>query len=215
MRIFTAILLLGLPWWVAPAGAQTMHSLTVSIHEGVTPKLGASDVKGILAAASRLLQTKDDAQDVSCNVGFALKGEVGTFTSAPAVINTAADLEAVHSVPADVKVVQTIKYCVGKFSEEGFLGCAWRPEGRPKTVIVASLVGDGMAPLVWAHEYGHTTGLLHRQDKNGFALMTPCAIQAFSRHVDQVECDHFIAGPVTSYPPGDGDVCPQDASNRN
>jgi hypothetical protein len=167
-----------------------------------------------LADASRLLQTQDDPQDVSCSVGFTLKGDVGTFTSAPPVIKTAADLEAVHSVPADVKIVQAIKFCVGEFSEEGFLGCAWRPKGRPKTVIVTPLVGDGIAPFVWAHEYGHTTGLLHRLDKDRLALMTPCDIEAFSQHVTKGECSHFIAGPVTSYPPGNGDACPRDASNR-
>jgi hypothetical protein len=207
MRIFTAILL-GLLWWTAPAGAQTIHSLTVSIHEEVVSKLSPSDVKKILADASSLLQTQEDPQDVSCNVGFALKGEVGKFSSAPAVINTAADLDAVHSVPADVKVVQQINFCMGKFMTDGFLGCAWRPEGRPKTVIVKARMGDGVAAPAWAHEYGHTTGLLHRQDKDGFALMTPCALQPFRKHVNKVECDHFIAGPVTSYPPGDGDTCP-------
>jgi hypothetical protein len=209
MRRFIAILLLGLLWWSEPANAQKIYSMTVSAHAAVRSLLTESAVEKLLKRASQLLQTQDDDQDVSCSVGFKLDRPIETFTYAPAVIRNADDLEAVHSVPADVKVVQRIDYCVGKHHRGGFAGCAWRPEGRRKTVVVTYMGETGVDAVLWAHEFGHTTGLLHRADRDGFALMTPCQLHAFRQHVTEDECRHFLAGPVSYYPPGDGDACPR------
>lgn len=202
----SAIVSLGLALWTGPAGAQDVivHKLTVAIHPAVRARLAQEDIEGILKHASRFLQ------DNNCKVGFELDGPVTTFKS-PADIQNADDLEAVHSVPADVKIVQSITFCVGQIDKEGFLGCAWRPEGRQKTVVVSitgSLPKMGIASRVWAHEFGHTTGLLHRYQTGNFSLMTPCEIQAYSAQINQDECNHFRAGPVSSYPAGQGDACP-------
>jgi hypothetical protein len=215
--------LLGLALWTGPASAQepVVHPLTVSIHATVLPKLAKlakldhTDIKGIIEGI--LKHASDLLQNNNCNVGFELKGPINTFESAPADIKTADDLEAVHSVPADVKVVRSITFCVGQTNNEGFLGCAWRPEGRQKTVVVSiagSLPGMGSASHVWAHEYGHTTGLLHRFQAGNFSLMTPCVIQAYSAKINQDECNNFRAGPVPSYPAGQGDACPPDLIER-
>jgi hypothetical protein len=211
----SAIVLLGLALWAGPASAEdiVVHPLTVAIHPAVRDKykLSQYDVEVILKHASDLLKRNN------CNVGFALNGPINTFESAPADIKTADDLEAVHSVPADVKVVRSITFCVGQINEAGFLGCAWRPEDRQKTVVVSiagSLPGMGSASRVWAHEYGHTTGLLHRFQAGNMSLMTPCDIQAYSAQLNQDECNHFRAGPVPSYPAGQGDACPPSSSVR-
>jgi hypothetical protein len=210
MRRYNAILLLGLAFWTEPASAQEIivHPLKVRIHPAVNPPLSQSEVEGILKAASNILQSNNH----SCKVEFKLNGPIKPFTSGPAVIKTESDLEAVHRVPADVKVVQSIQFCVGEFKKVGFLGCAWRPKGRPKTVIVSregSDLGDGRGPVVWAHEYGHTTGLMHRYQTKNLNLMTPCELEAFNREVNRAECDHFRAGPVSHYPPGLGNKCPR------
>jgi predicted Zn-dependent protease len=52
-----------------------------------------------------------------------------------------------------------------------------------------------MESVWWAHEFGHTTGLKHRKDPDGLALMTP-EIEAFHRDVTKKECDRFKAGRV-------------------
>jgi hypothetical protein len=207
-----AILLLGLLLWADPASAQKpkIYPLTVSIHNAVHPTLTQSDIEQILTRASDLLQSN------RCGVGFKLKAPVTTFTSAPAYIKNAADLEAVHSVPADVKVVQRINFCVGRYDQDGFIGCSWRPEGLRKTVIVTTeRVGEipGIHPILWAHEFGHTTGLLHRVDNDREALMSPCDLQAFSRVVNRYECGCFLAGPGQCNVTGAGPACP-DAFKR-
>lgn len=212
MRRSQAVLLLGLLSWSDPASAQKLkiYPLTVSIHEGVHPRLTQNDVEQVLRLASDLLQQSPN----SCGVGFKLKGPITTFTSAPASIDDADMLEAVHRVPADVKVVQAINFCI-QGRQNGLVGCSWRPYGRPKSVIVtAQMQMFGLEHLVWAHEFGHVTGLLHRNDERG-ALMTPCGIDAFNRHVNKEECRHFLAGPVQHYPPGLGPACSPSSSTRH
>lgn len=209
----SAIVLLGLALWTGPASAQEVivHKLTVAIHEAVRAPLAQKDIETILKHASDLVQHN------KCKVGFELKGPITTFNSAPADIKSAADLEAVHSVPADVKIVRSITFCVGQINTEGFLGCAWRPEGRQKTVVVSitgSLPKMGIASRVWAHEFGHTTGLLHRFQAGNMSLMTPCEIEAYSAQLNQDECNHFRAGPLPSYPAGQGDACLSSLSER-
>jgi hypothetical protein len=210
MQRCNAILLLGLLLWVDPASAQKLkiHSLRVSIHEEVRPSPTQSEIEQILKDASDLLQEPPNR----CGVGFKLKGPVTTFTSAPAFINDASDLEAVHSVPADVKVVREINFCI-RGPENGLVGCSWRPNNRPKTVIVTRrLKGVGLSPVLWTHEFGHVTGLQHRNDEDEEALMTPCGLQAFNRRINKDECRHFLAGPVQHYPPGLGPACPKPSS---
>jgi hypothetical protein len=101
----------------------------------------------------------------------------------------------------------SISYCVEK--KGFFIGCSWRPKNRPRTVIVTNEEEmTGNDPMLWAHEFGHTTGLLHRNDKYNFVLMTPCPIEAFNTKINKNECRHFLTGPVQHYPPGLGPACP-------
>jgi len=66
-----------------------------------------------------------------------------------------------------------------------------------------------------AHEFGHTTGLLHLYQKDNLNLMTPCKIEAFNKEINQRQCDRFRSGPVLSYPPGSGPGCPKSAPAQN
>lgn len=207
----SAILLLGLALWAEPARAQDVkvYPLTVSIHAELNPPLSQGDIEGILDKASDLLQNNEGC---SCKVGFKLSGAVTTFTSAPADITNASELEQVHEVPANVKIVQSINYCAP--GEGPYFGCAWRPGGRQRTVIISlEGISVGLGPVALAHEYGHTTGLLHRNQNDNLNLMTPCGIQAFNRQINQAECARFLAGPVMRYPPGLGPKCPNDTAS--
>ena len=204
----STIFLLGLALWIEPASAQEIkaHPLTVSIHTVLSSSLARNDIEDILNKASDLLQHNDGC---SCKVGFKLSGAVTTFTSAPADITNVNELEEAHEVPADVKVVQSITFCAP--GEGRYFGCAWRPGGRQRTVIISlEGISVGLGPVALAHEYGHTTGLLHRNQEDNLNLMTPCGIQAFNKQINQNECAHFRAGPVLRYPPGLGPKCPDD-----
>jgi|SRR6185437_4944175 len=226
----SAIFLLGLALWSEPASAQKVksYSLTVSIHPTVHPLLKQKEVEDILKGASEILQGRTIiTPHNNCKVKFKFNGFIPFPASAPADIKRVEDLEAVQNVPADVKVVQTIAFCAQGINETGWAGCAWRPElNLPRTVIVArskfppglsSPQGGGVGPVIWAHEFGHTTGLLHRYQKgltDSDNLMTPCDLQAFSQPITDDECAHFRAGAAASYKPGSGDKCRTSAAAR-
>lgn len=201
-----AILLLGLLCSADPASAQKLkiYPITVSVHPSIYPGLTQSNIEKILKDASDLLQKSPNR----CGVGFKFAGFVPFPPSAPGSINDAASLEAVHRVPADVKVVLAINYCAfGR--QTGIVGCSWRPNNGRKTMIVTNqMYGFNAEHVVFAHEFGHTTGLLHRSDDRD-GLMWPCGLDVINESVTKDECRHFLAGPTNHYPPGLGPACPQ------
>ena len=76
MRIIAGILLLAVLMWIETATAQMTYSLSVSRHRTL-PKLSATEVKAILAAASKMLQKNSSHHsddDTACNVTFTLRG---------------------------------------------------------------------------------------------------------------------------------------------
>jgi hypothetical protein len=213
----SALALSALLLWIQPASARqrmTTQPLTVSIHDAVRPTLEARcrqalhpDLEGcirqILKEASEVVKT--------CKVRFSLRGTIGRITSqqAPADIGDAATLEKVHQLPPDVKIVNKITHCADEDIKPGELGCAFRPPGLRKTVIVTVPIFTGHDGILWAHEYGHTTGLLHRFRQGNENLMTPCGITTFSTAVEADECQNFRAGTL-QHPnvQGSGDQCP-------
>jgi len=196
MQTVIAIVCLALSLWVAPASAQQVHSLKVSIHKDVQ-QLTEAQTDQALERASRLL---NEARN-QCGVTLKRSGPIETFDSAPKKVTNLDELEAVHSVPADLKIVESIKFCMGRYDKKGWWGCAWRPEGRPKTVIVVRgvapgpVVGRDTRFLLWAHEFGHTKGLHHRLGDER-ALMTPCALTNLTRRITNDECSCFKDSPL-------------------
>jgi len=115
-----------------------------------------------------------------------------------------------------VKVVEKItKFC--RFPDRGGLGyhgCSFPPNFHSIIVVHPATHTDRKHPdknldegkfpdhILWAHEFGHLTGLGHTfdtgQQKND--LMTPCALDAQfpSREevkVSRQECDCLLFGP--------------------
>jgi hypothetical protein len=193
MRSITMIACLGLLLCIEPVAAQTMrHPVTVSVHRQVD--MNKFDVMFALRRASRLLQRTN-----SCRVGLKLSGRIKHFDG-PLDITNETELEKVHNVDADIKVVSTITFCKTGGS---YFGCAWRPPGLTKTVIIAQDKPGAFAiqHVVWAHEFGHTKGLPHRAD-NRRALMWPCGLDTRTTRINPDECDCFRDGctPPTTDP---------------
>jgi hypothetical protein len=189
-----AIACLGLLLSVQPASAreiaraQIEYSVTVSVHEDVRPRLTKEDAEEILEGASKLLS--------HCNVRFKLMGPIQTFGSLPAVIRTRAQRNSVYGVDAHVKVVEEIKFCRPALGLDFFDGCAFpRIKGR-KSMIVTHARADTtpLRSILWAHEFGHRTGLQHRADSD--ALMTSCPnLFGDQVQVNEDECRCFRLGP--------------------
>jgi len=187
LQTVIAAAFLGLLLSVGSAHAQTEHSLTFSIHRDLPPDLVEQlkeKIEDILQHASALMNEN------KCDVTFKLDSPIKLFTSnAPKDISDKDDLEAVHREVADVKVVNSIAFCVGR--KGTFSGCAWRRDG-PKTVIVTIAKLLQFRGVLLAHEFGHTTGLVHRPEDD--RLMN-CEIQHFHRKITRTECSCFRAGP--------------------
>jgi hypothetical protein len=107
---------------------------------------------------------------------------VTVFSDGDGSIDSRAEFDEIVSLPgAAVKVVNQITFC-GKFGS--FAGCAPQPG---HAFVVASLVPD-VAGRVWAHEYGHTRGLPHRQVRTAVMRQGPIAT---ATGVNADECDAF------------------------
>jgi hypothetical protein len=184
--------------WPANAQQEKEYLLTVAIHKDVRP-LTPNAIEGLLKNASDLMRRNN------CPVKFKLKYPIWTFTTTPPDVVDASSLEAVHSIPADIKVVRSIKFCKGRYQR--FEGCAWRPSGFQETIVVRRDPRVAHPYQLWTHEFGHTTGLPHRLDDDR-ALMTPCAITTLRRKISREECQCFLAGPGGCIMPPVALLCP-------
>jgi hypothetical protein len=229
MRIITSILSLAVLMWVEAATAQKTYSLSVSRHRAV-PALSEGEVKRILADASKMLQKNsrhNHDDDIACNVTFTLKGPVRTFASldTPEVVDKD-HIDAVHRVDSNVagvdfrvKAVKEINFC--RPGVDGpFQGCSFSPPDFRSIIVVhpkshkdpqGRILSKYPDYLLWAHEFGHLTGLGHRDDEQ-LALMTRCPLntQFFNVsnarvQVNSHECRRLLAGPGVRPPdPLDG-----------
>jgi len=214
----------------APKAQSKTFSVSVSFHKGLQrfpalPPLTKAEVRTILKKASTMLQkpghTSTDDNDVACDVTLTLNGPLRTFTlPGGGVLNIQGvvdedNIKAVHAVRspqrADVhiKVVRAIHFCREGFSADAsFAGCAFSPPDFRSMIVQHPANHRGPDHLLWAHEFGHLTGLPHRDDgPEPSSLMTSCDIrgQFFkvpdSRvKVNKAECSSLRAGPGVGAP---------------
>jgi matrixin len=181
MKSASVIGFLGLLILVEPLGATEnelkVYELDISVHEGVEP-VNPDKINQVLETASHMLE--------HCGVKFK-RGSIGSFGSpTPKKVKDAESLEAVHSVTGDVKIVESLTFCrPGNNNDHSAInGCAWRDNGLPRTVILRRGAID-MAAL-WAHEFGHTKGLPHRNDTSALMFCRPGHLSG--RKVTEDEC---------------------------
>jgi hypothetical protein len=205
MRIVVAVISLVVITWAATASAQsTTYSVAVSVHRSLPP-LSDDEINDILDKASKLLQKPGQADaddDAQCNVTFTLKGPVHIFDSPGPTVDGNMDIEPMHLVNSNrlnsndvhfiVKVVKEILHCRG--CDDQFHGCAYPPDFRSIIVVHPAFhkdscgqpISDFPNHVLWAHEFGHLTGLPHRTGTH--ALMTSRPVTGDSVRVNREEC---------------------------
>ena len=204
MKMIMAILSVALLMLIDKASAQATYSVSVSRHASV-PALSEKQVRKILQDASKMLQKNSVSNgdgDVACDVTFTLNGPVRTFGSVGTSPNIVDEQhrDAVHMVDAGVagvdfhvKVVKDIQFCRPGLNGP-FNGCAFPNEFR--SIIVIPPSRNFPSHLLWAHEFGHLTGLGHRHSK--CALMTSCDVADLAAatrvRVNKQECSCLRGG---------------------
>jgi hypothetical protein len=203
MQIIMAILSVALLMLIGEASAQSTYSVSVSRDANV-PELNEEQVRKILEDASKMLQknfVNNGKADFACDVTFTLQGPVrtfGTVGTSPNIVDEQRR-DAVHKVDSDVtgvdfhvKVVKEIKFC--RPGPGSFNGCAFPIEFR--SIIVVPPSEEVPGHLLWAHEFGHLTGLGHRHSK--CALMTACSVADLASvtrvRVNKKECSCLRGG---------------------
>jgi hypothetical protein len=148
-----------------------------------TSNLANTDADGIYTNARGTLSANNGAGDVSCSVAnLTRNGDVTTFATGNGIVNSQADFNTVLGLTGFTKVVNQINWC-GVIAPN-WIGCSPQP-GTSMVVVRHSANEEG---ILWAHEYGHTRGVSHRDD--GDAIMNPTITSAHTK-VSQTECDNF------------------------
>jgi hypothetical protein len=205
MKIIIAILCVGLVMWVGPADAQDTKTfrLTVGLHTAVSQNY-KNKIDQIFEAASKVLK--------KCDVVLTQKGNSGTFGSpnSQGEVSGARERDAVHRENFDIKVVKSMSFCRTRQPLMTIAGCAWDPTPNKtpevpqhKSIIVIEMDDIPFAGRIWAHEFGHYTGLPHRDD--GKALMVTCKSgEAENVQINTTECMCFRAGRAACVLPDSG-----------
>jgi hypothetical protein len=158
--------------------------IELTIRRHVKTILNQDEADSILDGATSVLQTNDGPGDEACMVKFERAGPIGTFDIGDGYINTPEDWNAIVAIQGQVKVVNAINYCPTKGGYVSTSGCT---SADGKSEVVARWASN-LEGILWAHEYGHTRGLLDRSDPT--ALMSP-DISSNSRRVNHTECLAF------------------------
>lgn len=176
------------------AQAQTTVRVAITQHNALPAQLSDATADQLLAAMSSLLQIGDSNSDVACPVTFARVGPVGTFTSAEIPFSIASEQAFENTINQgnSIKIVGEILWCGSLLP--GIAGCA--DVGGPRMVVTRR--SSSIEAVIWAHEFGHTTGSSHRDIP--LQLMRPSAIPDM-REVNSIECqrkltvNHLAPGP--------------------
>ena len=180
----------------SPNAEVVVHELTVGHHSN--SPMSDTEADKILAETSSVLR--------SCNVTLKRKGVVQPFASAGtrSMIRDSTERDAVHAESFDIKVVTSIRFCRVSGAHAG---CSWDPpssdpeQPRRRSLIVEHIpitVSNTPDPsdklkllgILWAHEFGHMTGLWHRSEPK--ALMSMCRLQKDQVEITDQECGCFV-----------------------
>jgi hypothetical protein len=157
---------------------------SLSVTKFQSSSLTDSNADHILSQSSQIIANN------ACALSLSRSGSVTDFNVGSGSVLTKSDYERVCAQPGYVHLVNSINWCNGITDA---LGCS----DTPGTCIV--IVRWAAAPdqdpaqieegILWAHEYGHTKNLCHRNDAD--AVMNPI-LNANRLKINQDECNHYL-----------------------
>ncbi|HYP04970.1 MAG TPA: matrixin family metalloprotease, partial [Bryobacteraceae bacterium] len=150
---------------------------------GVKRTITAAGLRAIAQRASAILMKRDCRGDVPCQFRLSPHPDFRLYPQHTGQISTKADInQLLSSNRADVSIVESISPDACPADGEGTVwGCA--------TATWILVVADRVKmPWILAHEYGHLSGLNHRDEK--CALMHSYYDEA-NLALDQWECDQI------------------------
>jgi hypothetical protein len=154
----------------------------LTVRRFTSTSLSDANADTILANATNLLQINDGSGDEACFIHLVRQGNVSVFSTGDGTINDQSEYATIRDLPGRVKAVNQINWC-GTIMPN-IIGCAPTP-GNSQLVVRSPGAAEG---VLWAHEYGHTRGLPHRDVSN--ALMNRTNGLTNTR-VNSSECASF------------------------
>lgn len=146
----------------------------------------------VFVEANRKLGRANTAADVACCVTFSRSGTGSEFGAPGDGLDTIDDeaelLAALAGGPPRVRIVRAIRWCGAPTA--GLLGCAATPGDHMAVLRRSSLSGEG---VLWAHEYGHNTGLVHGGLGDRY-IMWP-AVEPTASLLEDFECASYHDPP--------------------
>lgn len=169
------------------AAPLVVQNLSICLHG--TASLTPVEAQAAMNVAGDVLQKSDFAGDIACPVSFKLSGKIaGSNDHSQKRIKSDDDFRKTCSQPGYAHVVDAIDYCG---VDAPALGCS---RANPPCMVVVRAYSDDFPDdegILWAHEYGHTKGLQHRDPDDETAVMNRY-IGLTERGINQTECNAFL-----------------------
>ena len=164
----------------------TPVALDITHYQDVS--LTNQDSDRILSEANSVLSNSRGRGNVSCPVGLTRHNPVTQFTAGSGIIRGSGDYTQVCSQPGYIHVVTQILWCKSFILLGTVLGCSDQSGTCMVVTRIVPEAGHDYEGILWAHEYGHTKNLFHRNDPD--AVMN-YVVTPDHRNVNQPECDAY------------------------
>lgn len=162
--------------------------LTYANHVDVVDPMTDARLDEVLALSSLRIGRQDFTGDTACCVTFQRAAPGGTFGTPGDGLDTIDDVTELSTALSDpsgrMKVVRAINWCGG--AGTNIIGCGYTP-GYGAAVVRWSGNLGGEA-VVWAHEYGHNTGMVHATSSRD--IMSP-STDGTDDGLSQSECSTY------------------------
>lgn len=179
-----------------PVTGPAIRTVEVKVYAHSDVPFSKSDAERILKEMGNVL-AKDSGNDVDTPIKFTLDGDIRPLPGdIPAVIRSQPQLDRLFNIGPGIKVVRGIQFCDGTTVVSGtIIGCGRRPSVTVNEIVVRLNPANEQEGILWAHEYGHNCGLVHRD--NDRAIMNK-SVTSIRREVNGQESLAYRGGPLAA-----------------